>query len=257
MPLLTPEYTWGFLLILFRTSGLLVSAPMLSHRAIPAQARIGLAVFLALVMVPLQAQHLPAAPVDLGHLAAGVLSEALFGLALGLAMQLVFTGLQMGSHILGVQMGFGLGSIYDPVTGAQFGAFDQFYTVLVALVFFGMNGHHIVIQAFAETLRAVPPGTWNPLVLQADGIAGLASGLMVTAVRVAMPIVVALFLTDVGMGFVAKTVPQANILVVGMPLKIGVGLLVLIAALPATASLMQAVIGGPLTGSSERLLGVS
>jgi len=103
----------------------------------------------------------------------------------------------------------------------------------------------------------VPPGTWNPLVLQADGIAGLASGLMVTAVRVAMPIVVALFLTDVGMGFVAKTVPQANILVVGMPLKIGVGLLVLIAALPATASLMQAVIGGPLTGSSERLLGVS
>lgn len=257
MPTIAPEYTWGFLLILFRTSGMLVSAPMLSHKSIPAQARIGMAVFFALVMLPLESEHLPAAPVDLAHMMAGVLSETLFGLAMGLAMQLVFTGLQMGSHILGVQMGFGLGSVYDPVTGAQFGAFDQFYAVLVALVFFGMNGHHIVIQAFAETLRAVPPGTWNPMVLQAGGIAGLASGLMITAVRVAMPIVVALFLTDVGMGFVAKTVPQANILVVGMPLKIGVGLIVLIAALPATSSLMQATIGGPLTGSSEQLLGVN
>jgi flagellar biosynthetic protein FliR len=248
--------TWGFLLILIRTSGMLVSAPLLSHKAIPAQARVGFAVFFALVLVPLQAENLPAAPTDYGHLVAGVLSEALFGLALGLAMQLVFTGLQMGSHILGVQMGFGLGAVYDPVTGAQFGAFDQFYAILVALVFFSVNGHHLVIQALAETIQAVPLGTFNPLTLQSDAIAGLAAGLMVTAVRIAMPIVVALFLTDVGMGFVARTVPQANILVVGMPIKIGVGLLVLIAALPATTQLMQGVIGTSMVGSSEQLLGV-
>ncbi|MBI2764434.1 MAG: flagellar biosynthetic protein FliR [Chloroflexi bacterium] len=252
---LSPELAWGFLLILMRTSGVLVSAPLLSHKAIPAQARIGFAVFFSLVMVSLNAENLPAAPQDYTRIAAGVLSEALFGLALGLAMHLVFAGIQMGSQILGIQMGFGLGAVYDPITGAQFGAFDQFYAILVTLVFFSMNGHYLIIQALAETIRAVPLGTFNPLMLQSGAIAGLAAGLMVTAVRIAMPVVVALFLTDVGMGLVARTVPQANILVVGMPVKIGVGLLVLIAALPATTQLMQSVIGGSMVGSSEALLG--
>ncbi|MCC6381755.1 MAG: flagellar biosynthetic protein FliR [Dehalococcoidia bacterium] len=252
---LSPAMTYGFLLILIRTSGMLVSAPLLSHRGIPAWTRVGFAVFFALVLTPLQEERLPAAPANLGVVAGAVLSEALFGLALGLAMQLVFAGLQMGSHLLGLQMGFGLGSVYDPVTGAQFGALDQFYAILAALVFFTVNGHHLVIQALAETLRAVPPGTFNPLMLQSGAIAGLVAGLFITAVRVALPVLAALFLTDVGMGFVARTVPQMNILVVGLPIKIGVGLIVLIAALPATTALMQTVVNGPLTGSSQRLLG--
>src|SRR5690606_8327824 len=168
----------------------------------------------------------------------------------------VFVSLHMGSHLLGVQMGFGLGAVYDPVTGTQFGALDQFYTVLATLVFFTVNGHHVVIQALAETIYAVPLGTWNPLALTAAGIASLVTGLLVTAVRVAMPVLAALFLTDIGMGFVARTVPQANVLLVGMPLKLGVGLIVLIAALPATATLMPMVLGNQLAGSSQQLLGV-
>lgn len=253
---LSPEFSYGFLLILIRTSGMLVSAPLLSHRAIPSWTKIGFAVFFALVLVPLQKDRLPAPPADAGHVAGAVISETLFGLALGLAMQLVFVGIQMGSHILGLQMGFGMGQVYDPITGAQFGALDSFYAVLVTLIFFVTNGHHLVIQALAETLRAVPPGGFNPAALRSDAIAALAAGLLVTAARVAMPVVAALFLTDVGMGFVARVMPQANMMVVGTPVKVGVGLIVLIAALPATAALMQGVINGPLTGSSEQLLGV-
>lgn len=253
---LSPQFTYAFLLILIRTSAMLVSAPLLSHKGIPAWSKVGFAVFFALVLVPLQEDRLPEPPATFGPLAAAVLSETLFGLALGLAMQLVFVGLQMGSHLLGIQMGFGLGSVYDPVTGAQFGAFDQFYAVLVTLVFFTVNGHYMVIQALAETVRAVPLGSWNPLFLHGDAIAGLITGLLVTAVRIAMPVVAALFLTDVGMGFVARTMPQANILIVAMPVKIGIGILVLIAALPLTTTLMQSVIANQLAGSSQQLLGV-
>ena len=252
---LSPEFTYGFFLILIRTTSMLVSAPLLSHRAIPAWMRIGFSVFFSLVLTPLQADRLPGAPANYGTLAGAVLSEALFGLALGLCMQLVFVGLSMGSHIIGLQMGYGLGSVYDPLTGAQFGAFDQFYAVLVTLIFFSVNAHYIIIQALAETLRAVPLGTFNPLTIQASAIAGIAAGMLVTAVRVVMPVLVALFLADVGMGFVARTVPQANILIVGFPIKIGVGILVLMAALPATASLMTVTFGGPLAGSSQALLG--
>jgi len=253
---LSPQFTYAFFLILIRTSAMLVSAPLLSHKGIPAWTKIGFAVFFALVLVPIQRGELPQPPETFGPMIAAVISETLFGLALGLAMQLVLVSLQMGSHILGVQMGFGLGSVYDPMTGAQFGAFDQFYSVLVTLVFFTINGHYLVIQTLAETVHAVPLGSWDPLSLQAGALAGLFTGLLVTAVRIAMPVTAALFLTDVGMGFVARTMPQANVLIVGMPLKIGVGLIVLIAALPVTATLMQSVIGNQLAGSSQQLLGV-
>jgi len=253
---LSPQFTYAFLLILVRTSAMLVSAPLLSHKGIPSWTKVGFALFFALVLVPLQGSRLPQPPENFGTLGAAVISEGLFGLALGLAMQLIFVSLQMGSHILGVQMGFGLGAVYDPVTGAQFGAFDQFYAVLVTLVFFTVNGHYMVIQALAETIRAVPLGTWDPLTIQSSAVASLFTGLLVTAVRIAMPVVAALFLTDVGMGFVARTVPQANILIVGMPIKITVGMIVLIAALPVTTTLMQSVIGNQLAGSSQQLLGV-
>jgi flagellar biosynthesis protein FliR len=255
MPLLTPDLSYGFLLILIRTSAMLVSAPLLSHRAMPAWMKVGFSVFFSLVMVPLQADRLPQAPENFGVLTGAVISETLFGLALGLAMQLVFAGLQMGSHLIGVQVGFSLGTIFDPTTGSQFGPFDQFYSILVTLIFFSVNGHYLVISALAETLRAVPLGTFNPIAIDANGISALAAGLMVTAARVAMPVIVALFLTDVGMSFVARTMPQANILVIGFPIKIFVGLIIMAAALPATTALMQTTIEGPLTGSSLSLLG--
>ena len=110
---------------------------------------------------------MPAAPQDHGTDSRGVLREVLFGLALGLAMNLVFLGLQMASRILGVQMGFGLGAVLDPITGAEFGTFDQFYALLVTLVFFSINGHYLIIQTLAETIRAVPLGTFDPFTLQA------------------------------------------------------------------------------------------
>ncbi len=253
---LSPEFTYGFLLILIRTSAVFVSAPLLSHKGIPSYTKIGFAVFTALVLVPIESDHLPPAPETLGQLTDGVLRETLLRLALGLAMNLVFVGLQMASHIIGVQMGFGLGSVIDPVTGHEFGAFDQFYALLVTLVFFSINGHHMVIQALAETIRAVPPATFDPLSIRSEAIAPLMAGLMVTAVRVAMPILVALFLTDLGMGFVARTMPQVNVLIVGMPVKVVVGFVVLGAALPATVQLMNGVVGASLAGSSMQLLGV-
>ncbi len=256
MVTLSPAFTWGLLLILIRTSSMLVSAPLFGHRGIPAYTKIGFAVFTALVLVPLQANRLPAPPEQLGQVADGVLREVLFGVALGLAMNLVFLGLQMASRIIGVQMGFGLGSVMDPLTGAEFGTFDQFYALLVTLVFFSINGQHIVIQALAETVKAVPPGTFDPLQLSSGALAPVAAGLMVTAVRVAMPVTAALFLTDLGMGFVARTMPQVNVLIVGMPVKVVVGMLVLVAALPATVQLMNGVIERSLAGSSLQLLGV-
>ena len=253
---LDPALTWTFFLILIRTSGMLVSAPLLNHKGIPSYTKIGFAVFFSLVLVPLQHTDSVVPPTDFGAVADGVLREILFGLALGLAMNLAFLGMQMAAQIVGVQLGFSLGGVLDPVSGNQSNALDQFYAVLVVLVFFTINGHHIIILTLAETVRAVPPGTFDPFGISIGDIAPLATGLTLTAIRIAMPVMAALFLTDLGMGFVARTVPQVQVLVVGAPVKVGVGFLVMAAALPATVQLMNGVIGNSLAGSSQQLLGV-
>ena len=251
----TPEYTYAFFLVLLRTSSMLVSAPLLSHRGIPAYTKVGFALFFSLVLVPLQGDNPPTPPQNFGVLIDDAVREVLFGLALGVVMNIVFIGVQMASRLIGLQMGFGLGAVFDPITGAEFGSFDQFYSLLVTLVFFAMNGHYIVIQTLAETTNAVPLGTFDPLLLTPDSMTALLAGLMVTAVRLAMPVMAALILTDLGMGLASRTVPQMQVLIVGAPIKIGVGIIVLGAALPATVTLLHGVLGSSLAGSSRVLIG--
>ncbi len=250
-----PQYTYAFFLVLLRTSSMLVSAPLLSHKGIPAQTKVGFAIFFSLVLVPLQADNLPAAPSTFAPLIDDATREVLFGLGLGLAMNLVFIGVQMASRIIGMQMGFGLGAVFDPITGSEFSTFDQFYSLLVTLVFFTINGHHLVVQTLAETTQAVPLGSFDPFVISPDGITALIAGLTITAVRLAMPVMAALLLTDLGMGLASRNVPQMQILIVGAPIKILVGILVLGAALPATVTLLHGVFGTTLAGSTNVLLG--
>jgi flagellar biosynthetic protein FliR len=252
----SPAFAYTLLLLLVRTSTMLVTAPLLSHRAIPPQLKAGFALFLALVLLPLDGKGLAEPPAQLGSLVVGVIHEVLFGLALGLAMNIVFMAMHMASRIIGFQVGFGIGGVIDPLTGADNGTFDQFYAVLVTLVFLTVNGHYVVIQALSETVRAVTPGTFDPLSMRPAALAPLAAGLFVTAVRVAMPVMAALFLADLGMGFVARTMPQINVLIVGMPVKVLLGVVVLGASLPVTVHLMNGVITSSLAGSSQQLLGV-
>ena len=251
----SPEYTYAFFLVLLRTSSMLVSAPLLSHKGIPAYTKVGFAIFFSLVLVPLQGDNPPMPPQNFGILIDDAVREVIFGLALGVVMNIVFIGVQMASRLIGLQMGFGLGAVFDPQTGAEFGVFDQFYSLLVTLVFFAMNGHYMVIQTLAETTRAVPLGTFDPFLLTPDAITALLAGLTVTAIRLAMPVMAALILTDLGMGLASRTVPQMQVLIVGAPIKIAVGVIVLAAALPATVTLLHGVLGSSLAGSSRVLLG--
>lgn len=257
MPLLTldPDSAWTLALLFIRASSLAVTAPFLAQRAIPALAKVGLAGTLAFAMLPGAPEGGATAPTALGGVIDGVLREVAFGLLLGLAMNLVFLAAHTASRLVGLQMGFSIGGVIDPLTGSDSATLDQFYALLAMLVFFAVEGHHVVILTLAETVQAVPPGTFDPLVLSGDAIARFGAGLLVTAVRIGLPVVAALLLVDVGLGIVARTVPQMQVLLVGLPVKVGVGLIVLAVSVPATASLMGLAFEGPLAGASLRLLG--
>ncbi len=242
----SPEWSANFLLVLARISAAVIVMPLFGARGVPSQTKIGLALLLALIVVPLQTPTLQPVSTNLLVFASLIGSEVLIGLTIGILVSLVFQAMQMGASLVGVQMGFGIGAVIDPMTGGQVGTLDQFYQLIVTLVFFAVNGHLIVIQGLLHSFAIVPPGHADISLIAGDQVAPFFASMFVVAIRIALPVVGALLLTDVAMALVGRTVPQMNVLIVGFPVKIGVGLLVLAAAMPLLTGFMGAVFGRAL-----------
>ena len=245
---LSPEWSATFLLVLARLSAAIVVIPLLGAATVPAFTKIGLAVLLSLIVLPFSATP-PPVPTELLAFAAVLGSEVLVGIALGVAVMLVFRALEMGSGLVGVQMGFGVGQLFDPLTGARMESITVYYRLIVTLVFFAVNGHHLVVAALIDTFRVVPPGQADLTLIAGENVIPFFAALFTIAIRIALPVLGALLLTDLAMGLVARTVPQMNVLVVGFPVKIAAGILILAASVP----LMTGFVGGVFNSSAMDL----
>ncbi|MPZ98548.1 MAG: hypothetical protein GEU80_04265 [Dehalococcoidia bacterium] len=243
---ISPEWSANFLLVLARITAAIAPMPLFGTQGVPAQTKVGLAVLLALIVLPLQGAPLSEPPVNIFAFAAVLGSEVLVGLSIGIAVAMVFHALEMGATLIGVQMGFGVGAVFDPLSGAHVGTLDQFYRVVVTLVFFAVNGHYLVIQGLLHTFEVVPPGSADLTLIAGERVVPFFAALFVTAVRIALPVMGALMLTELAMVLVGRTVPQMNVLVESFPAKIGVGLLVMAASMPLMVAFIGAVFGRAL-----------
>ena len=243
---ISPGWSASFLLVLGRLTAAFAVMPIFGTRGVPPQATIGLALILSLVVLPLQQPPPVPVPTDLLPFAAQLGSEVIVGLALGTAVLMVFQALEMGASLVGVQMGFGMAGVVDPMTGAQSGVMEQLYRLIAALVFFAVQGHLLVVSSLVDSFALVPPGTADLSLIAGDRAALFFAELFAVAVRIALPVAAALLLAEVALGLVARTVPQMNILIVGFPAKIAVGLVVIVIALPAMTSFMSVVFGRAL-----------
>ena len=115
------------------------------------------------------------------------------------------------------------------------GVLGQFQLILGLLLFFTMDGHHLMIRAFADSYQIVGVAGLNLNAVGLGLLTRLTSMVFVIAVKVAAPVMAAVFLTEIGLGIIARTVPQMNVFIIGFPLKISVGVFMLAAALPMFA----------------------
>jgi len=242
----SPQWSAEFLLVLARISSALVAMPLFGAKGVPPQAKIGLALLLSLIVLPLHARPVDGIPTNLLAFASIVGSEVLVGLCLGVLTGLIVQALAMGAAVVGIQMGFGLGELFDPLTGAQTDTMSQFYWMLVTLVFFAVNGHQLVVLGLLHTFEVVPAGSADITLLAGDRFVPFVVALFGFAIRIAMPVMGALLLTDLALGLVARTVPQMNILVEGFPVKATVGVLVLVASMPLATAFMGAAFNNSL-----------
>jgi len=242
----SPEWSAVFLLTVARVSAAIVPMPVFGASGVPSQTKIALALLLSLIVLPLTEVPPNGVSTNLFIFASLLGSEVLVGLSFGIGVMLVFHGLEMGATVIGVQMGFSISEVFDPMTGGRIATVDQFYRIVVTLVFFAMNGHYLVIQSLLHTFEIIPAGSADLTLIAGDRVVPFFAALFIVALRISLPVVGALMLTDLALALVGRTVPQMNILVVGFPVKIGVGLLVMAASMPLMTAFMAAVFGRAL-----------
>lgn len=237
-----PEtFVTTFLLVLARLGGLVATAPVLGHALVPVRIRAGIAAVLAATLTPLVATA--PEPASLAALIGLVAVEGAIGVVIGLVAQFVLAGVQLGGQLAGIQMGFGIVNLIDPQTHSQVSVIAEWEQLLALLVFLVLDVHHLLIRALLGSFQAAPPGMVALTGASLRGVVAMASDLFVVGVRIAAPVMIALLLTNGALGVLARTVPQLNVFVVGFPLNVGVGLVLLGASLPFTFRLLAARFG--------------
>ena len=231
MTLSTP-YFQTLILIFVRAMGFILAAPVLSSRLIPSQVKIGLCALLALLLAPTDPARLAALPSDMISFAFIVAQELAVGSLVGLTSNLVFSALQMAGQLLGLSIGFSMAHLFDPLSGTQQSNLDQMFLIVGTLVFLALDGHHGLVLGLGQSLRAVAPGTFVFSGQTAQSMLVLTNQLFGLALRIALPIVGTLLLTDVALALISRIMPQMSIFFIEMPLKIALGLFTLALALP-------------------------
>jgi flagellar biosynthetic protein FliR len=215
-----------FTLVMIRFSGLVVSAPVLGSRNFPVIAKIGLAATVAMLITPLLPAletPLPSEPLPFLLLAA---SEVTIGLLMGFVMTLVFAAIQVGGQIMDMQTGFGMMNVFNPALETQFPIFGFFFFILAVLYLLAVNGHHLMIRAMAATYEKIPVGGFALRPELMSEVSRWGSAVFVDGLMIAAPVAGAMLLAYVTMGLLGRAVPQIHLFVVGFPITIAAGLLV-------------------------------
>jgi flagellar biosynthesis protein FliR len=241
-----------FLLVLARVASVVSVAPLFGSKSIPTQVKVGLAVTLTVLLAPMQ-PALGSASSGLIPLAIAVAGEVLIGLLMGFAGAVVFSGIQIASRLIGVQIGLGMPSTMDPLWSESGTFLDTYYSMLALVVFLTIGGHHLVIAALARSFELLPVGTYGLTPAAANHLIALSGAAFNTALHIGIAAVATMLLTDLSMGLVMRTMPQMNIFAVGIPVKIVIGLIVLSALMPWTV-LGMADVGRNVTQAMAAML---
>jgi flagellar biosynthetic protein FliR len=226
-----------FLLVLGRTSGLVIAAPFWGSRVVPGLARAWIAVVLSAAAYPYVTTLALAPGAAAGgygpvvFLVIALAGEILLGVGLGWAAQLLFAGLRLAAQQLEMKMGLNLAQMIDPQWGSSSSSLASILEMVAVLVFFSLGGHRILIEALNASY-AIFPLAGSKLDFS-RAIVGSAGQIFSIALRVSAPVVIGLLLTDAILGVMSRAIPQMNVFFVALPLQFAFGMLLFFLSLPA------------------------
>lgn len=240
---------WRVVFLMTRLGAALFAVPFFGASSVPVSVRVSftgaLAIFLSIWMPAIATP--PALLSAAGMMA--VMGEVLIGLAIGFVLQLAFAAPTIAAELIGGGMGMSMATSADPQSGGTTTAFGQYFSIVLTLIFLATGAHLQWIALLAESYTAFPPGeTWLGAA-RFEMIAGFGSTLFETAIRIALPVVLILFLVQLLTGILSRSAPSLNLMALGLPAGVLAGIAGLIIAAP--------LIVDQLTGLVEEGLGFS
>ncbi len=215
--------------------------PIMSLRSFPVWAKLGLALFISMLVTPEIHTNIPSAFNEPGEYVLYGLLESFIGILLGFTATVVFSALTIAGQLIDLQIGFSSAQLFDPGTSEMSGLTGSFYNVLFTLYFLGLNGLDGMMLTIMDSYNYIPmgdfhlpSGAWRILI-------ELLGMVMSIAVQLAAPLLVSLLLTDITFALLSRAVPQMNVYVVGLPAKLFVGLSIFVISMPGVIYLFNKI----------------
>ncbi|MDD4343274.1 MAG: flagellar biosynthetic protein FliR [Eubacteriales bacterium] len=230
-----------YLMVFFRIIGFLIIAPLFSSRNVLSMMKAALAMLISILVVPTMVDT-PFLTIESSLLLFFIyaLSEFAIGLSIGFVATLFFDAINLAGQLIDMQMGFGIVNVVDPQSGAQMPVMGTFKYFLTMFFYLSLNGHILLLDALMKSYQIIPLGNFTVDMNLMNFIIYITTNLFVVALKIALPYVGALFATDFILGIIARTVPQMNVFMIGMPLKIGIGFILTIIIIPLYIYMLSA-----------------
>jgi flagellar biosynthetic protein FliR len=227
-----------FFLVFIRVTGMFIVSPIFGRQNLPVYYKVGFSFFVTLIMM---STAVIVAPITYGA-AAGyayfAVREFIIGAAIGFIPYLMFSVIYLAGQMIDMKIGFSMVNVLDPVNNIQIPITANFYYIICMLMFITVNAHHMVILTICRSYEIIPLGNLNMDGDLIRAIIRLFADIFSIGFRIAAPIIFTIFLADVALGIISKAMPQINVFMVGMPLKILVGIFVMIVTVPAMLMLL-------------------
>jgi len=227
LPFPSPREVIFFMLVLSRVAGIFAALPVFGGHTVPLRIKVITVFMITLVCFPTLSVAIPQVPSDVFILALLVFSEVMVGLTLGFITQIIFAAVEFSGQIIGMQMGLTISSILDPSRGTQVQIMSVLQTLFATLMFLSLNIHHLFIRAIMDSFRVIPLGGWHLSGELVHFLVMRTADIFIIGIRLAAPVMVALLLTTVALGIMARAFPQMNIFMISLPLNVGLGLVIM------------------------------
>ena len=232
-----------------RVSALMVFAPFFGSMTIAPRIKTGLAIALTAIVYPLVGRELPSLSGAMGWKVAG--GEFVVGLIMGITLQFVFEGVELAGQIVGFQVGHALANLINPQSDAETPILANFYQAIALLIFLQLNVHHWLLRGLVKSFEYCPPGMVVAPPAMAEMLWRGAGGMLLMAVQVAVPTLLATMLIDVTLAFLGRASPQLPVLFMGISVKSVVAFLVVMGTLKYWPGLLERYFGQALAASEQ------
>lgn len=229
-------FMFSFLCVFVRCSAMFLASPVFGAQSTPVAIRVMTCMAISGALTFALGKHVGPPPDELYSFVMAVAHEVIAGLLIGAFMSLVLQAAQMAGGLIDTQMGLGMSQILNPINGISSTVISQFKYMLAVVVFLSMNGHHLMLQAFAKSYSDMPGIGMEQLPALKDGLVGLVGHLSLLSLQMAAPVLGVSLVVDAALGIINKAVPQMQVIQVGMPAKLVIGMLALGIGLPAVVA---------------------